>query len=244
MVTVRCFPATAVLAFALVCCLGGSAWAQMGGICVDNVQIKNDGNVVFSKNFDDGNISDWTDLSDVSLFTVQQKPPSRSLWMNNHGKATAMAQHKLDLTPVGTTEFTAAVYIAPAEQQYEWRKDEVSTFSMALDYRVTPNVGADSLRIDVMLYPKDLSCKVSALRNSSKVNKFKMTQQPVLPTGKWAYLTLRLDATAATATACLNGAPVASIPYDPEDFPKFTSLYLSASFGDGVLNREVGHIID
>lgn len=238
MVIQRRFFAAVTLAFGLACCLAGSAFAQCGGVYLDNIQLKNDGNVAFTENFDSGNISAWYQLGDASLFTVDQKTPSRMLWMNSHGKNTGMAQHKLYITPNGCTELSASVYIAPAAEQYEWQKERFSAFFMSLEYRKTPNSPADSIRIEVILYPKDKGCKVAAKRNSPVVTKFNMTPQPVLSTGKWVLLTLRLDPVAGTATACIDNTPLASVPYDPADFPMFNNLVLSTSFGDGTQQTE------
>jgi hypothetical protein len=231
--------AAVFLTFVLVFCFAGSAFAQRGGIYLDQIRIYNDSKVIFSDDFDDGNVSDWNQLANASLITVDQERLSRILWMNKQEKTDSIAWHKLDMTQVGSVELSAAVYVAPAIEQYEWQNKNFSAFSMHLEYRETPNSPADTLRIEVILYQNDQSCYVAAKRNSVVVTDcFNKSKQPVLATGKWARLTLRLDPTSGTATACLNDSPVASVPYDPVDFPRITSLAISSSFGDGALRAE------
>ncbi|MCE5315296.1 MAG: hypothetical protein ABFD49_00875 [Armatimonadota bacterium] len=217
----------------LVCCFTGSAYAN-GGVYLEDIRIKNNGKVVFSDDFNDGDISDWTHLRDVSVFTIE-KTSTQMMLLNEHGNQMAEADHPLDLNLSGSLEFSTMVCIAPPTEQYYGQKDIACAFNMSLDYREQPNCAPETLRIHALLYRNDQKCKITVTRLSRDEEKYKSSDMSsaVLPTGKWAILTLRLDSISETATAYVDDSPVASIKYNANDFPKITSLAFYTTFGDG-----------
>lgn len=213
----------------LVCCLVGSAAHAAGGIYFDNVQIKNDGKVVLSENFDDGDVSDWYQLTEATLLSVKDNPPSRVLWLNKHGQKDDMARHKFNVPQVGLLEFGAHVYVPSAVEQYNWQNQKDTSLYVSLEFNGVGN----QMWFVIFLKPQEQGCRITVRQNAPGGAKFQSTPQPVIPIGKWVYATFRLDPDAKTITGYIDGKQVASAPYDPSVCGTLTGLTFNGTFGDG-----------
>lgn len=217
----------------LIYILAAGAACATGGIYIDDLQITNNGKVVFSDNFDRTSLTGWTDTTDASVVVDQSQKHQSALLLNSHISCpVAQATHSLLLKNAGLVEMSAAIYCTPADEQFQ---HHVKKIGCVTSFILGPTRSElDGIDAVIELNPNGSAYQlgVTSLR-SGTITKSAVTTNPIMQPGKWALIKLRLDPKTATATVFLDGNAVASIGYNPEDYRKISEVNIVTPMGDG-----------
>lgn len=202
-----------------------------GGIYVDDISITNSNASVFSDNFDDGSISDWDWIDNTAtLSSAHTHSPTKSLYLNWHGKSVAEAFHKMSITQPSVVDYSAWVYLPPASEQYGWSHKTLIFTNLVLYSGNTSN----NLFAGIELYPSQSAYSIWLNWNNFGGTNAKAEKKDVVAANTWVKLTLRMDNINGKAYALLNGTQQASITYDPKNFTSFNNASVWGWLGDGV----------
>jgi hypothetical protein len=188
----------------LMACI--SAYA-VGGIYFDDLSVTNNGTSVFSDNFDDGSISDWTPKNDAALSSSVARSAQYSVYLNQWGSTVADAFHSVSIATPGVVEASVWVWLPPTQEQYR----PTSTYIYL--YSGNPS---DNMYAGIELRDGETGYRVKLGWNGVPGDSAR-TSSVVLAPQTWAKLTLRLNAASgnSTAYALLNDQTQLSFWYTP-----------------------------
>ncbi len=224
---------TALAALALTLGLAVQATA-IGGMCVEDLVVKNDGATVFADNFDDGNITDWTSTNDASVFCAGESPGNCFLRINRTANVVASAYHRVSIPRAGTVELSAWVWLPKPSEQFTTPNSTTFTYfyltsGEKLASGSTPDVhGGPTLRSGEKAYRVQVGQQYGSLNKATAG-----TRSPVIQPETWTYLTIRIDKSIRRARALVNGKEVCSVLIDNDDFPSIGQISVWGWLGDG-----------
>ena len=226
-------------------CLSSAPAIASGGIYLSNIRITNDGNVVLADDFRSGRLQGWTGLECASV--VIQKPNTPGiLYLNAHSSNnsgySASAWHSLNVGNPGLVEMSLAIYVAPAQEQYVWQQKRdnclcyIKFFSMGVNDKTESQVA----QIGVQLNKNEEACRLYVYSqtgpnamNGQVDMPVSNTKTPVLPTGKWVTLHMRMDPLTSTLSLMMDDKTVVSTPYEPTKVHNIGRFGILSAFGDG-----------
>jgi len=195
-----------------LCCAATGAFGS-GGIHFDDFSVTNNGSTVFSDNFDDGNISDWTSKDHATLDSSVSHSSPFSLHLNHTGGVVSEAFHSISTGSAGLVEASSWVWLPSVQEQAE------STFTNIVLYSGNTS---DNIFTGVTLKPGETGYRIWLhWNNNSGADSTITTSSVILPSQTWALLTLRLNSSNSMASALLNGQEQASFSYTSASFTSF-----------------------
>ncbi len=168
------------------------------------------------------------------------------LWLDAHSAAdsgySASAWHNLDIDTPGLLEMSLNLYVTPAEQQYVWRHKLDNCLAYIKFYSVDEK-GAPKdqvAQVGVQLNKDETACRLyiysqagpNAMNGGSDSPSSK-TNSPVLPTGKWVSLRMRMDPGSSMLSLAMDGQVAVSTPYDTTKVHNIGRFQILSAFGDG-----------
>ena len=243
-----------ILTVILTCGLAVGAHAA-GGVCLDDLQITNDGKMAFSESFDSRSLRGWSSPYDVTL--IQTNPGGYYLHLNKHHIQSARAWHKLTVNSAGLVELSAKVYVTPPEEQYLYKQKAFSlmeivlysgnsraTMSTIVNLNPKEKANRMSISLQKMQRPtvetRETEGKTNSIMQKMRQNSKEQlkgygatTSSPVIQPKTWTTLTVKLDPKTTTTTVLVNGKSVLTQPYDPNLYQSLNWVLLGCTYGDG-----------
>ena len=174
-----------------------------GGIYYGDLLITNNGQTVCFDDFQSATLSGW-DCHDAKRERFQSGL-SACLYLNYLGKSVSEASHTAAIDQPGLVEASVWVWLPPTEEQVDPSETDLNLYSELESFGVGVETDVKAKAYWVTLgWNKNDGDGAGAKSKTA-----------LLKPGKWARLTLRLDYKAKQATALLNNAPVASMPFTP-----------------------------
>jgi hypothetical protein len=221
-----------VVAVVTVMCAASALFAS-GGIYIDDFRVTNNGATVFSDNFDDGSISDWTNTYCVGVDSNTHYSSQYSLHGNGHVTPSpqySSAIHNLSFTGSGIVEESAMIWMPAVEQQYQYSQGYAGYAQFGLGATDIISVGVQlngaepGYHVRLLYLPahNDLGCEPVRF----------VSENIVLAPQTWAQLKLRLDPASWTASALLNGQLIGTVPYHPQYLTSFRTVSFYSDLQD------------
>lgn len=190
-----------------------------GGIYVDDFTVKNDGKVLFTDNFDDGSVSDWTFVRDATVVCDDATPRNCCLHVDRQRYANCCAYHAVSIPSPGVVELSAWIFLPPVEEQSCYTVSGGSFTGISVYSGSTK----DDVAAAVELQHLEKGYRIRVYSNSYNTGKpmehaQAVTPNPVLVPGKWARLTLKLAFADGKASAYLDDKMLDSVSFRPENY--------------------------
>lgn len=210
----------ALLSVFALAALSGPLCAS-GGMYVDDLSIKNNGQVVFSDSFDNGNVNNWF-MVGCNFDSTHYNSANSSIHFDGMGTGATRA---MSMPQVGAVEVSTWIYMPSVGEQYN------STKSVSYCRIGLWNDVRDLVSMGVELFPNELGYRVNVWTGHGvSTDRYLDTRNWVLGSGCWNKLTLRMDPSNSTVSTLLNDQQQASITYEPNAYQGFTNFSINSGF--------------
>lgn len=216
-----------VLIAAVVLLLLPCALLARGGVYVDDFTVTNDGKVVFSDNFDSGNLDQWTNLAAATV-PCDAEGKRCCMHLNMHTDTdSGNAVHQMSIDTPGFLEVSWLQWIAAANEQA--RHNVTGLHLLVSVHCQDPKhwIAAETMLCANVDQPA-LDISVDNVQKSCKVQ---------IPTAKWVQMILRFDPKTSTISLLADNKVVGTDKYDPGVFNNLTYVRLESGLGDGTQRR-------
>lgn len=204
-------------------------WAR-GGAYIDDLVLRNNGTVVFSDNFDSGDLSEWHSAVDASVSSDHSYSADYSLYENWHGtQYSATISSDMSISNPGLLELSFKVWLPAVSEQWNSGSGSHVTGLYAI---LHSNTTGKDYTSGLWLYPYDSNYRMY-LNGQYQSN-------PSCASGAWQNVVVSLDpdylppngSTRGRAKLFLNSAEILSGGYSAADFPTIDSITIMSTFGD------------
>lgn len=207
----------------------------LGGIFIRDLRITNNGNSVFSEDFNKEELSGWTTInSGISTKPSTDDSTKLCLYMNRETDEKTAISHKIVCSSVSAFELSAYVYLPSPEQQ--WAYSHGSRVRTRID--IETGQGEDSFYIPIDLNPGETGYRVGlahvrpeTMSSAAGLDTYDSKDVVVKPQ-RWTLVSLKLDPNAKTATVFVDGKAQASCDYTPSKVRRVEYVDLTTWMGD------------
>ena len=214
---------------------------MVGGIFIDDVAVINNSQPVMFDDFDTGKLTGWTAPQPRVVVTpVVTSSTNYCLYMNRESGFHTYAIHSAQCNDVGTLEVKAKVFLPQPAEEWRYSHGEVDRTVI----QVVTGRGEHRFGIYIDISPGELAYHVELwhikpvvhIKPEIKGPPFETVSHSrselVIAPGKWALVSFKLDPTAGTVTAYVDGQPHVSCGYDPSTITRLNELCLVTFMGN------------